>query len=139
MPTIPPTYPARNNGEQSPLCFAFRFQFANIGAFAAGAKTGLRLPARSFLRRVQLYKTTAFNSATTDTLQFGVTQTGAELLAATTIQGTGYVDLTAAAGLGMIAAAIGEVDVWARYLQSGAAATVGDLTAILEYYPEVNG
>lgn len=139
MTTIPPTFPARNNGEQSPIGFAFRFQFANIGAFAAGAKCGLRLPARSFISRIQFYKTTAFNSATTDTLQIGVTQTGAEILAATTIQGTGYADLTAAAGLGMIAAAIGEVDLWVRYLQSGAAATVGDMTLLLQYYPEVNG
>lgn len=139
MPTIPATFPARNSGEQSGILFAKRFQFADIGTFAAGAKTGLRLPARSFIRRIQFYKTTAFNSATTDTLQLGTTQTGADVLAATTIQGTGYADLTAAAGLGMIAAAIGEFDLWMRYLQSGAAATVGDMTFVLEYYPEVNG
>jgi hypothetical protein len=134
MGTFPPTLPARNAGEQQIHCFRTRFQVANVPAFAPGIKIG-RLPARSFLSRVQIYKAAAFNSATTDTIQLGSTQTGVDLLGATDVKtAAGYVDLTAAAGLGIVQPL--ETDLWMRYLQSGAAATLGDVTVLISYFPD---
>lgn len=134
MPTIPPTLPARNSGEQNIYFIRQRFQVGQVAAFAPGAKIG-RIPSRTFLFAIKLHKSVAFNSATTDTIQLGTTQTGVDILAATDIKtAPGYVDLTAAAGLGMVATA--ETDLWMRYLQSGAAATLGDVTIVIAFAPD---
>ena len=129
--TVPPQLPTRGDIDQRLHVFRFRFTVANVGRFAPGVKIG-RFPARSWIHSIKWHKSVAFNSATTDTLQMGTTQTGVDILAATTITGTGYVDHTAAAGLG-IAVTANEVDLWARYVQSGAAASTGDVTAIVVY------
>lgn len=135
--TVPPTFPARNTGEQQLHFFRFRFQFGQITALAAGQKIG-RLPARSFIHSIKFYKATAFNSATTDTLQLGTTAAGVDILAATSIAAAGYADLTAAAGLGIVVGTAAEVDIFAKYAQTGAAATVGDMTIVIAYIPDID-
>lgn len=132
--TVPPSFAARGDTDQRIHVIRFRFQQAvNLASFAAGRKL-CRLPARAFLHSVMLHKSVAFNSATTDTIQLGITQTGAEILAATDIKtAAGFVNATAAAGLGLVVTGTGEVDLWARYLQSGAVATAGDVTVVITY------
>ena len=131
--TIPPSFAARGDTDQRLHVIRFRFTVAQVAAFAPGKKL-CRLPSRAFLHSVMLHKSVAFNSATTDTIQLGSTQTGAEILAATDIKtAAGYVNATAAAGLGIVVSATGEVDLWARYLQSGAVATLGDVTVVVTY------
>ena len=132
MGTIPPTFSARDNGEQVIQYLRFRFPFSDLAAFAAGKKVG-RLPANAFIHSVMFYKTTAFNSETTDTLALGTAQGGAQILAATTIASSGFANNTSAAGLGTAVTASGEVDVWAKYAQTGDAATAGDVTVLIAY------
>lgn len=129
--TVPPSFPARGDTDQRLHTIRFRFQQSvNLASFAAGRKL-CRIPNRAFIHSIKLYKTTAFNSATTDTIQLGSTAAGVDILAATTIQGVGYVDLTAAAGLGMVVA--NEFDLFAKYVQSGAVATAGDVSVLISY------
>lgn len=133
--TIPPSFPGRNSGEQQLHFYRKRFTITDVPALTAGLKIG-RLPSRAFIHSVKLHKTTAFNSATTDTIQIGTTAAGVDVLAATTIQGTGYVDLTAAAGLGVVVGLTGEADIFLKYAQTGAVATAGDVTLIIAFLPD---
>lgn len=132
---VPAAYPGRNSGEQQIHFFRKRFTVADVPALTAGLKIG-RLPANTFLHSIMWNKTVAFNSATTDTLAIGSTNAGVDFLAATTLQGAGYVNHTAAAGLGLVAATIaGEADIWLKYAQTGAVATAGDVTLVLAFIP----
>lgn len=139
--TVPPTLPARGDVDQRLHYIRVRVVVANVAAFAAGKKIA-RLPSRAFLHSVKLHKSVAFNSATTDTLQLGSTAAGVDILAATDVKtAAGYVDLTAAAGLGVFnngVGAAGETDLFCRYLQSGAVATLGDATLTIAYIPDAD-
>lgn len=133
--TIPPSLPARNSGEQQLHYFRYRFGVNNVPALSAGVKIG-RLPSRAFINSIALHKSTAFNSATTDTIQLGSTAAGVDILAATTLQGAGYAALTSAAGLGIVVGTAGEQDIYAKYAQSGGAASAGDVTLVISYFPD---
>jgi hypothetical protein len=134
--TVPPTLSARNSGEQQLHFYRFRFTSANIPAMAAGVKI-CRLPARAFINSIALHVSTAFNSATTDTIQLGSTASGVDILAAgTSIHTAGYLAPTTPAGLGIVVATTGEQDVYLKYSQTGGAATAGDFTLIITYIPD---
>jgi hypothetical protein len=133
--TVPPTLSARNSGEQQLHFYRYRFTSANIPALTAGVKI-CRLPARAYIHSISVYVSTAFNSATTDTIQLGSTASGVDILAATTIHAGGYVAAAAAAGLGIVVATTGEQDVYAKYAQTGGAATAGDATLVITFFPD---
>lgn len=133
--TIPPTFPARNSGEQNVFYFRKRFTFADSSAMQAGLKIG-RLPSRSFIHSIKLYKAVAFNSATSDNLTIGTTAAGNDILAATVLTGTGYVDATAAAGLGIVVGTAAEQDFFMKWVAVGAAATTGDVTVVITFLPD---
>lgn len=136
--TVPPTFPARGDVDQRLHYIRVRLVVAQVSAFAAGKKIA-RLPSRAFLHSIMVDKRTAFNSATTDTVQLGTTAAGVDILAATDIKtAAGFVNVTAAAGLGNAVNNTGEVDVFMRYLQSGAVATLGDVTVIIAYIPDAD-
>lgn len=138
--TIPPTFPARNTGEQQVHFFRKRVQFADIAALTAGLKIG-RLPAKAFITGVEFFTTaTPFNSATTDTISVGTTAaTGTEICAATTVHtASTYARVASPAGAGLAVTNAGEVDVFLKYAQSGAVATAGDATVVVSFIPDID-
>lgn len=124
---------ARTDGSQKSHFIRRRFQFSD-GGLGTGVVIG-RIPARSYLQQISWYKTTAFNSGTSDNATIGINNaTDASLLASTAISGTGFVNHSAAAGLGL--AVTSEADVYLRWVPSGAAATAGDVTVVITYSPD---
>jgi len=133
--TIPPSIAARNSGEQQLHYFRYRFTVANVSALSAGLKIA-RLPSRAFINSISTYTSTAFNSVTTDTIQLGSTASGVDILVATTLRTAGYAAATAAAGLGIVVATAGEQDIYAKYVSTGGAASAGDVTIVITYFPD---
>jgi len=128
--TVPPAFAARNSGEQQQHFYRIRLTTNMIAALAAGTKIG-RLPARAIITGAAVHKNTPFNSVTSDNIQLGSTNGGTDILAATSLQGAGYATGTA---VGMVS--VNEVDIWAKYTQSGAAASAGDATLVITYIPD---
>lgn len=128
---------ARDDGSQKTHFIRRRVQLTDVG-LASGVKIG-RLPSRAFVKQLSWYKAAAFNSGTSDNATIGSTAGGNDILASTTITGTGFVNHTAAAGLGIAATASGEVDVFFKWAAVGTAATTGDLTVVLTYCPDNDG
>jgi len=134
--TIPPSIAARNSGEQQLHYFRYRFTVANVPALSAGLKIA-RLPSRAFINSISVYVSTAFNSVTTDSIQLGSTASGVDILAAgTSIHAGGYTALTSAAGLGIVVGTTGEQDVYLKYASTGGAASAGDATLVITYFPD---
>jgi hypothetical protein len=99
-----------------------------------------RLPARAFIDAVKLHKEVVFNSTATDTLQLGTTAAGADILAATDVRtATGFVSVTAAAGLGLLVTGTADVDVFVKWTSGGGSPTTGDVTFTIHYSPDNDG
>jgi hypothetical protein len=134
--TVPPTFAARNSGEQQLHFMRYRITVGSVAALSAGVKIG-RLPARAFINSIALHVNTAFNSATTDTIQLGTTASGVDILAAgTSIHAAGYLAPATPAGLGIVVATAGEQDIYLKYSQTGGAATAGDATLVISFFPD---
>jgi hypothetical protein len=143
--TAPPSFPARVLQNQTTVHFrkTVNFNDANI---ATGVKIGA-IPANAFITSVKCYVTTAFNAATTNNLLIGTTAAGGQWLASGVTAGTncvaatlGMQNITAAAGLGMAVTnaspptgSTGAWDVFVSYTQTGAVATAGQVTYVIEY------
>ena len=113
------------------------------------------IPAGAYILSMDAYVTTAFNAASTNLLTIGATKTGADWLASSganasvTLGSTGLTHLTAAAGLGLavtnntslqtgynasgLSPIAAYVPVFARYTQTGTAATAGVVTVVIAY------
>jgi hypothetical protein len=134
--TLPPTFPARNSGEQNMHFFRKRIQFADVTALTAGLKIG-RLPSRAFVTGVEVHTGTSFNAATTATISVGTTAaTGTEICAAQDVKTTGYIRVASPTGAGLAVTASGEVDVFLKFAQTGGSMTTGDATVIVHYMPD---
>jgi hypothetical protein len=130
------TIPARNLLTQQPQFARATFNFNDPGI--AGGIAFAALPQGAFITQVAAYVTTAFNAATTNVFTVGTTKANAnEILASGAIApGTlGYQNAATAAGLGLAAtgAATAPQTLWAKYTQTGSAATAGQLTLIVSY------
>ncbi|SCW56926.1 hypothetical protein SAMN02927924_01428 [Sphingobium faniae] len=107
---------------------------------ASGVLIGT-VPKGSKVTGVHVYIDTAFNAATTNVLTAGTTGTGTNLIAASDVtEGTaGYYapadGTNQARGLAFAA----DTDLFVSYTQTGAAATAGAATVIVEYVPQSNG
>lgn len=123
---------ARNDGSQKVHFIRKRFQFGDSG-LTAGVKIG-RIPARAYISGVSWYKSTAFNSGTSDTVAIGSTAGGSDILTGTTVQSTGFVSHSSAAGLGL--AVTTETDVFIKWTATGTAATAGDVTLVINFHPD---
>lgn len=91
-----------------------------------------------FIKAIDCHVTTAFNAVTTNVVTFGTTAANAnEIVAGGLIApGTaGVYHLTTAAGLGVAATAAGPVALYAKYTQTGAAATAGQVVCVIEFVP----
>jgi len=133
---VPPAVAARNSGEQQLHFFRVRMQFNNLSALTAGVKIG-RLPARAFIAGVSIHTVTSFNAGTTATIALGTTQGGVDILAATDIKTVGASNVAVPfAGSGLAVTGAGEVDIWAKFAQTGGAATTGDSTIVITFIPD---
>lgn len=96
-----------------------------------------RLPTGAFLIRASCQVLTVFNAGTTNVLTFGTTSTNAN-----EISGTGDINeatqntiqsCLASGATGLQLTASGQVDLYAKFAQTGTAASAGQATWVLEY------
>lgn len=106
---------------------------ANIGA---GQFFGA-LPAGAYILGIDAYVTTGFNAGTTNVITLGTTKSSAnEIVASGITAGTpGVYHLTSAAGLGLAVTASSQITMYAKYAQTGTAATAGSVTIVISYVP----
>lgn len=101
------------------------------------------LPSNAYILAIDADVTTAFNAGTTNVVTLGVTAANAnEIVASGITAGTpGIYHLTSAAGLGVAVTSVtadqtalnGAVPVFAKYAQTGTAATTGAVTIVITY------
>ena len=104
---------------------------ANIGA---GQQFGA-LDKLTYIYAVDCYVTTAFNAVTTNVVTIGTTKANAnEIVGSGITAGTiGVYHLTSAAGLGLAVTQTGPITLWAKYTQTGTAATAGSVTCMIAF------
>jgi hypothetical protein len=91
-----------------------------------------------YIHSIDCHVTTAFNASTTNVVTLGTTKTNANEVfgtsdlneASATVQ-----HLTSALGLGLNATSAADVTLWAKYAQTGVAATAGAVTCVIAYAP----
>lgn len=105
----------------------------NIGSGQQFGALGLN----EFIKSVDCAVITAFNAASTNTVTFGTTAASAnEIVASGITAGTvGNYHLTTAVGLGVTATSAAAVGLFAKYAQTGPAATAGQVTCVLDFVP----
>jgi hypothetical protein len=114
--------------------FTVTFDTANIGS-----TNGVRfatLPAGSIVLRTTTVVTTAFNAATTNVLVVGVAADDDALMtSAVAVAGTIGVKVTNGPAATLTTPTAADVGVFAKYTQSGTAASAGRAVVFVEYYP----
>lgn len=91
----------------------------------------------AFIKAIDCHVTTAFNAGTTNVVTFGTTSASANEIVASgiTAGSTGIYHLTSAAGLGVAVTASADITLYAKYAQTGTAATAGSVTCVIEFVP----
>jgi hypothetical protein len=149
--TLPFSEPARVFNTEQTHYFRKTVTISDANLLA-GYKFGA-IPPGTFITSIKCYVTTVFNAATTNPIQIGSTQAGADILAGGAVAGTncvtstlGFQSITAAAGLGMSVAApatptgsTGGFDLWVKYIPTGGGQTTGSVTFVIEYAPNNDG
>jgi hypothetical protein len=137
------TMSARVNTTQQTNYYRFTVNFndPNIGTAQAFG----RLLQNTYITHVSCYVTTAFNAGTTNQLYIGTSATTPnEILnpgqanKSVTEATIGYYTVSAAAtvpSLGVAVTSGGDVNLYARYRQTGTAATAGQAICAIEYLP----
>lgn len=136
MTTKPITLPARDTGKQvvHTIRKTINFNDANI---AAPTDPFACIPKGSFIVRQTVEIVAAFNAGTTNVLTVGTTTANAnELVASGDVNeaATG-VTQNIATGLGRGLAAAGDINLYAKFAQTGTVATAGQAVYICEYVP----
>lgn len=157
MATLPPSYAPRQATTQQVnyIRKTVNYNDANIGsAYLFGA-----IPLNSFILSVDVEVITAFNAATTNVLTFGTTLTNSNELfnstdlasanttgefSATRGKGRSLTQTATAAQAGQgggasIVTAEGGIGLFAKYAQTGTAATTGKATVVIAYIPDNDG
>jgi len=99
------------------------------------------LGANAFINRIECHVTTTFNAVSSNAVTFGTSTSANEIVAASganasiTLSSATYQDLSAAAGLGVQVTSGGDVTLYAKYTQTGTAATQGSVTCVIEFIP----
>lgn len=129
------TFSVRQNTTQQTNYYRFGVNY-NDANISTGVKFG-RLPASAFVTAVECHVTAAFNAGTTNVFTVGTTTSNGNVIAAGDLNeaSVAFQNLTTAAGLGLSATTSGDVDLYAKYTQSGTAASAGAVTCAIEYVP----
>lgn len=132
--------PARQNITQQTSYYRFSVNF-NDANISTAQKFG-RLLQNTFVSNVACHLTTAFNAGTTNVFTVGTSLASAnEIINAAgtnrSIDETSatYQQMTAAAILGVSVTSTADVDLYAKYTQTGTAATAGAITCVIEFIP----
>lgn len=134
--TVPKTFPARVGNTMSPMYFRKTINFNDANVAAPTDPFG-RLPINASIVDVQVEIVTVFNAVTTNVLTVGTTAASAnEIVAAADVNegATGVTKVTRGLGVSLTAAA--EVNLYAKYTQSGTAATTGKAIVTILYIPD---
>jgi hypothetical protein len=117
------------------------FNDANIGSTTSPPAFG-KLFQHTYITSISCHVLTAFNAVSTNVFTMGTTPTSAnELIDAATstksIDETSatYQSITSATSLGEAQTSAGDVTLYAKYTQTGTAATTGKLTCVVEFIP----
>lgn len=117
--------------------FVVNFDTANIGS-TNGVQFGV-LPAGAVVLRTNVAVTTVFNAATTNVLVVGVAADDDALMtSATAAAGTAGVKVQNGPAATLTTPTAADVAVFARYTQSGTAATTGRAVVTVEFYPALD-
>ena len=136
------TIPQRAHQEQVVQYYRATINYNDTG-IASGVQFGT-LPPSAYILSIDAHVTTAFNAGTTNVVILGATQANAnEFSASGTIAPASATvqHLTSAAGLGLTVTSnttyqtqLGNgVPLWAKYTQTGTAATAGSVTVVISY------
>ena len=115
------------------------FNDPNIGSTTSPPAFGA-LPQHAYISSLSCHVLTAFNAASTNVFTMGTKPTTAnELIDAATStksideSSATYQSITSATSLGEAQTSAGDVTLYAKYTQTGTAATAGKLTCVLEF------
>lgn len=127
-------FPARQTPDQQLSYYRLTINFndQNIGA---GQQFGA-LPAGAYIFAIDAYVTTAFNAGSTNVITLGTTKASAnEIVGSGITAGTpGVYHLTSAAGLGLaVTSGSNPIPLFAKYAQTGGAATTGSVTIVIAF------
>lgn len=134
------TMVARQNSTQQTSYYRFTINYndPNISTAQAFGK----LLQNTFISRLVCHVTTAFNAGTTNVVTVGTSTAATELIDNVTTNGkltpgsTGIYDITSAAkAMGINATSDADHNLYAKYTQTGGAATAGAVTCVLEFEP----
>lgn len=126
----------RDESQQALHYYRLTINFNDPGISAGAAFGALGL--NTYIHSIDCHVTTAFNASTTNVVTLGTTKTNANEVfgtsdlneASATVQ-----HLTSALGLGLNATSAADVTLWAKYAQTGTAATAGAVTCVVAYAP----
>ena len=134
MTTVPPTFPARNSGEQNIHMFMKTVNFADAG-IAAAYQFGT-LPQFSFISSIMVQCSVIFNAGTTNVLTIGTTKANAnEIAGAADINEAVTTYQTVATGLGNGLTQAGDTPLFVKYTQTGSPATTGTAVIMISFAP----
>ena len=117
--------------------FTVNYNDANIST----AQLFGALPKNAYINGISCHVTTAFNAATTNVFTVGTSTTATEIIDAST--STKSIDETSAtvqgvthqSSLGINPTSTADTSLYAKYTQSGTAATAGSVTCVIAYIP----
>lgn len=133
-------FPARQLTQQAVNYYRITINWndKNIGT---GQQFGT-LPANAYILSIDAYVNTAFNAGTTNVVTIGTTSANSNEIVASGITAgtTGHYALTSAAGLGTAVSMGGtwlntNMPLFAKYAQTGTAATAGSVVVVIAYLP----
>lgn len=136
MQTLDPlrNFPARNDNYQNVMFIRAAINF-NDGNVANAIQIGT-IPQNSFILDVDVEVETAFNAGTTNVLTFGTTSANAnEIVNAADVSEAGVADTNIGRARGRSLTASGDVGVWAKFAQTGTAASAGKAHVCVTYAP----
>lgn len=127
------TFPARISPEQQVHYYRVTVNYSD--ANISTAQRFGTLPMGSFITDLKCEIVTVFNAVTTNVLTLGTTTTATELVAAGDVDEltAGVTTVTRGLGRGLTAAA--DTALYAKYTQTGTAATTGVATCVIAYIP----
>lgn len=124
-------FPRRSTQDYHPIYFRVTVNF-NDPNISAGQQFGT-IAQNAYVDHIDCNVTTAFNAGTTNVVTFGTTKASAnEIVASGITAGTpGMYHLTSAAGLGLQVTTTADTPLFAKYAQTGTAATAGSVTCVI--------